>query len=110
MEFRTDFVFNIATTEDQLKNLKEKADFHAFNPNGLYARKRHLDGVIGDLIDAGTVPSGWALAYGVFSDYNANKMRDLASKKRVSGIDFRVATNLLRDEITRIENKITAVA
>jgi hypothetical protein len=107
---RTTFVFDIATNEDQLKNLREKASFHAFNPNGLYARKRHLDGVINRLIDAGIVPNGWALAYGVFSNYNADNVRELANKKRVSRIDFQVATKLLRDEITRIENKITAVA
>ena len=107
---RTTFVFDIATNEDQLKNLKEKAAFHAYNPNGLYARKRHLDGVINRLIDAEIVPNGWALAYGVFSNYNADNVRDLANKKRVSRIDFQVATKLLRDEITRIENKITAVA
>ena len=107
---RTTFIFDIATSEDQLKSLKEKAAFHAYNPNGLYARKRHLDGVINRLIDAGIVPNGWALAYGVFSNYNADNVRDLANKKRVSGIDFRVATKLLRDEITHIENKITAVA
>ena len=107
---RTTFVFDIATNEDQLKNLREKARFHAFNPNGLYARKRHLDGVINRMIDAGIVPNGWALAYGVFSNYNADNVRELANKKRVSRIDFQVATKLLRDEITRIENKITAAA
>jgi hypothetical protein len=107
---RTTFVFDIATNEDQLKNLKEKAAFHAYNPNGLYKRKRHLDGVINRLIDAGTVPSGWALAYGVFSDYNANAVRDLAHKKRVNRIALQVATNLLHKEIARIEDKIMAVA
>ena len=107
---RTTFVFDIATNEEQLKNLNEKAAFHAYNPNGLYARKRHLDGVINRLVDAGTVPSGWALAYGVFSNYNAENVRDLANKKRVSRIDLQVATKLLREEITRVENKITAVA
>lgn len=107
---RTTFVFDIATNEDQLKNLKEKSAFHAYNPNGLYARKRHLDGVINRLIDAGIVPNGWALAYGVFSNYNADNVRDLANKKRVSRIDFQVATSLLRKEIARIEDKITAVA
>jgi hypothetical protein len=107
---RTTFVFDIATSEDQLKNLKERADFHAYNPNGLYARKRHLDGVINRLIDAAIVPSGWALAYGVCNNYNADNVRNLANKKRVSRIDLQVATRLLREEIARIENKITAVA
>ena len=109
MKFRTDFVFETATCVNQMKNLKEAVRFDAFNPNGLVARKRKNDAVIGQLIDDGVVPQGWFLAYGSFNDYWVEKMYKLTKKKRVSGKEQRVARKLLLQDIENVEAKIAEV-
>ena len=106
MAFRTDFVFEEATSVNQMKNLREAVQFDAFNPNGLVARKRKNDAVISQLIDDGVVPSGWFLAYGSFTDYWVENMYKLAQKKRVSGREQRVARKLLLQDIENVEAKI----
>ena len=106
MAFRTDFVFEEATDINQMKNLREAVQFDAFNPNGLVARKRKNDAVIGQLIDDGVVPVGWFLAYGSFNDYWVENMCKLAQKKRVSGREQRVARKLLLQDIENVEAKI----
>jgi len=106
MAFRTDFVFEEATSVNQMKNLREAVQFDAFNPNGLVARKRKNDAVISQLIDDGVVPSGWFLAYGSFNDYWVENMYNLAQKKRISGREQRVARKLLLQDIENVEAKI----
>lgn len=110
MKFRTDFVFEEATSVNEMKNLKEAVQFDAFNPNGLVARKRKNDAVIAQLIEDGVVPAGWFLAYGSFSDYWVTNMYKLAKKKRVSGREQRVARKLLLQDIENVEAKIAEVA
>lgn len=109
MTFRTDLVFNTATDISQMKNLKEAVAFDAFNPNGLVARKRKNDKLINQLIDDGTVPSGWFLAYGSYDDYYVDSFYKLAQRKRVSGVDQRVARKLLLQNIERVDAKIAEV-
>mgnify|MGYP003145191538 CR=1 FL=1 len=110
MKFRTDFVFEEATSVNQMKNLKEAVQFDAFNPNGLVARKRKNDHRISDLINQGVVPPGWFLAYGSYDDYWVENMYKLAKKKRVSGREQRVARKLLLQDIEKVEAKIAEVA
>lgn len=106
MAFRTDFVFEEATDINQMKNLREAVQFDAFNPNGLVARKRRNDELIGQLIDSGVVPQGWFLAYGSFNDYWVEKVYKLTAKKRVSGREQRLARRLLLEDIEKVEAKI----
>ena len=110
MKFRTDFVFEEATSVNQMKNLKEAVLFDAFNPNGLVARKRKNDAVIAQLIDDGVVPQGWFLAYGSYADHYVENMYKLAKKKRVSGREQRFARKFLLRDIENVEAKIAEVA
>ena len=110
MKFRTDFVFEEATSINEMKNLKEAVLFDAFNPNGLVARKRKNDHRIDNLIDQGVVPQGWFLAYGSYADHWVKNIYKLANKKRDSGREQRFARKFLLQDIEKVEAKIAEVA
>lgn len=84
----------------------EKLKFHYFNPRGLVAKKRANDQLISGLVDAGTVPSGWHLAYGTFSDFSEKNLIELAMQKRVSRIKAEVAIRMLAEEVLKVSLKI----
>lgn len=110
MESRTTFIFETATSVNQMKSNSEVAKFEAFNPNGLVARKEQNDAVIDKLVEAGTVPAGWVFAYGDFSYARERVIQKLALKQRVNAIALDVARKMLKEQIEQQEAKIAEVA
>ena len=53
---RLKYIWETATDTSGLKNNREIAQFHYFNPNGLYARKKNNDERIWELIEAVQTP------------------------------------------------------
>ena len=105
---RTSVVFDTATSIHEMKNMRERAQFEAFNPHGLLAQKKRNDDIIVKLVDDGVVPFGWSLAYG-FASGDDKKLRELACKERVSGRDLRWAQSMMQKHIQRQEEKIAEV-
>lgn len=62
------YITEEATTDEGL-NRQQRLQFHAFNPNGLCAKKRKLDEVISKMVEQGKVKPGWIVAYGTFDSY-----------------------------------------
>lgn len=105
---RTSVVFDTATSICEMKNMRERAQFEAFNPHGLLAQKKRNDDIIAELVDDGVVPVGWSLAYG-FASGDDNWLRKLALKNRVTGSDLRWAQSMMQKHIQRQEEKIAEV-
>ena len=105
---RADLVFDTATSIHEMKNMRERAQFEAFNPHGLLAQKKRNDDIIEKLIDDKIVPIGWAFAYG-WASGDDDRLRKLACKKRISGSDLRFAQYLMQMHILRQEEKIAEV-
>jgi hypothetical protein len=105
---RADLVFDTATSIYEMKNMRERAQFEAFNPHGLLAQKKRNDDIIEKLIEDGVVPHGWAFAYG-WASGDDEGLRELACKKRISGRDLRVAQSMMQRHILRQEEKIAEV-
>lgn len=61
----------------------QKAQFHYFNPNGLYAEKRALDTIINDMVDQGLCKSGALIAYGSLNYFYTDLLAKLIHAKRV---------------------------
>lgn len=107
---RFTFIVEQATNQSQARNYRELMQFHYFNKNGLVARKRANDEKITELVNAGVVPSGWHVAYGIFDDYSENLVMKLAEKRRVRRIKALVAIDMLKSQIERVNDKIQGVA
>ena len=75
---RLKYIWETATDTSDLKNNREIAEFHYYNPNGLYARKKNNDDV-----------------------------RKLANKRRVNTIALSVALQLLEEHTETQEATIT---
>ena len=105
---RTSVVFDTATSIYEMKNMRERAQFEAFNPHGLLAEKKRNDDIIAKLVDDGVVPVGWSLAYG-FASGDDKQLRKLALKNRVTGSDLKVAQSMMQRHIQRQEEKIAEV-
>jgi len=85
---------------------KEKAQFHYFNPNGLYQEKKKLDEKITKLVDEGKVPNGWIFAFGSMDSFQTDSLSKLAMKKRVGTIEVGVAIKMLRERNENVKKKI----
>ena len=105
---RTSVVFDTATSIHEMKNMRERAQFEAFNPHGLLAEKKRNDDIIAKLVDDEIVPIGWAFAYG-FASGDDDRLRKLALKNRVTGSDLRWAQSMMQRHIQRQEEKIAEV-
>tara|TARA_R100001129_G_scaffold48551_3_gene33466 strand:- start:511 stop:858 length:348 start_codon:yes stop_codon:yes gene_type:complete len=105
---RTSLVFDTATSICEMKNMRERAQFEAFNPHGLLAQKKRNDDIIGKLVDDKIVPVGWELAYG-FASGDDKQLLVLACKQRVSGRDLRVAQSMMQQHLQLQEKKIAEV-
>jgi hypothetical protein len=83
--------------------------FHYFNPNGLYAAKKRVDEQISKLVDQGKCQSGAIFAYGSLNRYAADKIADLAMKKKVGRIESMVAIEMMMDAISSAEKFIGGI-
>ena len=82
-------------------------DFHYFNPNGLYAEWNSMCNTLSQYIDAGTIPSGWHIAYGSLSYFHADQVSKLAMQKgRVNSINLEVTLEGLQNAIDKGYNKL----
>lgn len=101
------YVTQEATSDKDLANNKQVAQFHYFNPNGLESRRIYNNNLISELIEKGIVKSGYSLAYGWRSStVYPDTLRGLAMKKRVNSRNLRVALDLLQKKVEEQERKI----
>jgi len=75
------------------------ANFHYFNPNGLYAAKKARDEQVSKLVEEHGLPSGAILAYGGLNNYTTDRLTKLANQKRVNGITLRTILQMLQKDI-----------
>lgn len=85
-----EYITQTATQVGRSWTNKQKIQFHYFNPNGVYARKRLLDDAIWELVEQGKCKSGAVLAYGTGNSFYPNQLRELFSKSRVTNIEYSV--------------------
>ncbi len=104
-----EFVTREATSIEQITNVKSRAAFHYWNPNGLIQAKRALNDRISDLVEAGTIRYGWHLAYGTLNDFWENEMIRVAMKSRPSRREYDLAAQLLRENNEKVEAKVAEV-
>lgn len=71
-----DYITKSATRTFRSWSPKQIAQFHYFNPNGLYAAKKASDDRITEAVAAGKCLSGALLAHGSFNDYATNRLRE----------------------------------
>ena len=114
MKFTYSKQFNEAmTTATQCKpswSNHNKALFHAFNPNGVLARRKASDDRIRALVDSGFAKSGALLAHGSLNDYHVNRLYDCAMKSRVSSFDLEYYVERIEHEIATADAFINSVA
>lgn len=100
----------IEATTDAGLNRQQRLQFHAFNPNGLYAQKKALDDKISAAVDAGILKSGWLLAYDSLNDYHTEKLMKLCNKKPsvstvnilLRGLEFEIAKTKAKLETVKL--------
>ncbi len=109
MKNSIDHVMKTATTADKMTN-RDTVVFHAFNPNGLVQRKSANDERIADLVNAGTVASGYHLAYGTFADFERNRIFDLLELKKIGTIKMQVVVEMLSDHCEKVDGIIAEFA
>lgn len=105
-----EYITTEATDREHNWSLKAKAQFEYFNPRGLYARKRRNDQAISRLVEEGKATSGAILAHGTFADFEAKALQVIAMKKRITGIEYRVAVNMLTDHCAAQEKFIATLS
>jgi len=87
---RYTYICEKAQTDAGLSNL-DRARFHYFNINGIYARQKVLDTEIDFAADNNLCRNGAILAYGGLSyDYFHKRLDTLINKKRVSSVEINV--------------------
>jgi len=89
-----------------MKSNKQIAWHHAFENDGLVAKKHANDSIISRLVDEGKCKSGAIIAYGTLSYYWTDNMFALARKSRVDSIALSVAIDCLKDQIAEQEKFI----
>ena len=95
---------------DEGMNQKDRAAFHYFNPNGLYAKKKANDEAITVLVDAGVLNSGWHLGSGTFNDYSVRRLEKLVTRKKPPSRDeMWITLKLLREDVIHVKAKLDAV-
>ena len=89
---------------------RTKAAFHAFNDNGILARRRASDDRIRAIVDSGFAKSGALLAHGSLNDYHVRKLYDCAMKSRVSSFDINYYVERIEHEIATADAFIDSIA
>jgi hypothetical protein len=91
-------------------NNRTKAAFHAFNDNGIIARRTASDDRIRALVDSGFAKSGALLAHGSLNDYHVRKLYNCALKSRVSSFDISYYVERIEHEISAADAFIDSIA
>jgi hypothetical protein len=106
---RLKYIWETATDTSDLKNNREIAEFHYYNPNGLYARKKNNDERIWELIEAGALTYGYYYTDGGGNHRRTDDVRRLATKRRVNTTALSVALQLLKEHAEEQETTIAEV-
>lgn len=88
---------------------KEIAQFHYFNPNGLYAQKKARDRAISDAVAEGKMKSGAIIAYGSLSDYNMMTLAHLAMGRLVKTRTLQITLQAIQREIEAADRELSEV-
>ena len=96
-----EYISQTATTTTHSWTNQQVAQFNYFNPNGLLTKWNRMCETITQYVNADIIPSGWHLAYGSLSDFNANHIREYGMAKRVNGIKLQVALESLERDIEK---------
>ena len=75
------------------------ANFHYFNPNGLYAAKKARDEQVSSLVHDHGLPSGAIRAHGSMNSYCTDRLMTMVNQKRVNGRRLRVILEMLQKDI-----------
>ena len=81
----------------------EVAQFHYFNPNGLYAQKKVLDDRVSEAVDAGKCKSGCLFVHGSLNNFSVDWLCKYASSKRVGWITLSTTLDMMRRDIRATE-------
>jgi hypothetical protein len=103
----------ITKTAEQVRRSwtnKQKIQFHYFNPNGVYARKKVLDDAIWELVEQGKCKSGAVLAFGSGNSFRSDELRELFNKSRVTDTEYYVLIQGYEADIARAWKFIEEVA
>lgn len=87
-----------------------KVLFHAFNPNGILARRSASDDRIRALVDSGFAKSGALLAFGSLCNYHVQQLYDCALKSRVSSFNINYYVERIEHEIATADAFIDSIA
>jgi len=96
-----EFVTKTATEVGRSWSNKQVAQFHYFNPNGLFAEKMAINEEISRAVNAGSLPAGYVIAYGTMNSYNTDRLAHHAMLRLVNGTALRVTLSMLRADINR---------
>lgn len=89
---------------------KEIAQFHYFNPNGLYAQKKARDKMISNAVASGKMKSGMILAFGSLSDSNVMRLASCAMSGVVKTLTLQITLQALRRDIELADQQLSEVA
>jgi hypothetical protein len=92
-------ILNTATEVQRGWSNKERALFHCFNANGIWAQKKITDAQIDALVEAGKAKNGAYLAYGALNSFYTDDLLKLVSKKRVNRIELEITLRGIRRDI-----------
>ena len=104
-----EFISKIATEVGRNWSNAQVAQFHYFNPNGLYAQKKASDEAISNAVDAGQMRSGALIAYGSFNDFHSNEIARLALLKFVNNIRLQNTLRALARDIEKAKAELAQV-
>jgi len=96
---KIDKILNTATEVQRGWSNKERALFHCFNQNGIWAQKKITDAQIDALVEAGNAKTGAHIAYGALNSHYTDDLLALVSKKRVSRIALEITIRGIRRDI-----------
>ena len=82
------------------------ANFHYFNPNGLYAAKKVRDAQISNLVNERGLPSGAIFVYGSMNSHSADRLMTLVNKSRVNSIRLQTILEMLQNDIDKADRWI----
>lgn len=96
---KVDYIFNKATEIQRGWSNKERALFHCFNQNGIWAKKKITDAQIDALVEAGKAKAGAYIAYGYLNSHYTDDLLALVGKQRVSRIALEITIRGIRRDI-----------
>ncbi len=110
MKLNFEFVSNVATEVGHNWSNKQIAQFHYFNPNGLYAEKKAINEEISRAVDAGLLKPGYIIAYGTLNSYSTDRLAHFAMLQSVNNIKLMVTLDMIRADINRAREILAEVA